>query len=104
MFWTKRSAESALPKRKKQALLKRITPTVSYDDLSDCDLIIEAVFENREIKAKCTQQSEVVISNTAVYASNTSTLPITGLAKASTRPNQFIGLHFFLASRQDAAG
>jgi len=80
---------------KKQALLTRITPTVSYDDLADCDLIIEAVFENREIKAKCTQQSEAVISNTAVYASNTSTLPITGLAKASTRPNQFIGLHFF---------
>jgi len=80
---------------KKQALLTRITPTVSYDDLADCDLVIEAVFENREIKAKCTQQSEVVISNTAVYASNTSTLPITGLAKASTRPNQFIGLHFF---------
>ena len=80
---------------KKQALLERIQPTVSYDDLSDCDLIIEAVFENREIKAKCTQQSEAVISSTAVYASNTSTLPITGLAKASTRPNQFIGLHFF---------
>lgn len=80
---------------KKQALLKRIKPTVSYDDLADCDLIIEAVFENRDIKAKCTQQSEAVISNTVVYASNTSTLPITGLAKASTRPNQFIGLHFF---------
>ncbi|MFP3457300.1 3-hydroxyacyl-CoA dehydrogenase NAD-binding domain-containing protein [Psychrobacter sp. SIMBA_152] len=80
---------------KKQALLERITPTVSYDDLADCDLVIEAVFENREIKAKCTRQSEAVISNTAIYASNTSTLPITGLAKASTRPNQFIGLHFF---------
>ena len=80
---------------KKQALLERITPTVSYGDLVDCDLIIEAVFENREIKGKCTQQSEAVISSTAVYASNTSTLPITGLAKASTRPNQFIGLHFF---------
>tara|TARA_R110002073_G_scaffold82379_1_gene196896 strand:+ start:1563 stop:3752 length:2190 start_codon:yes stop_codon:yes gene_type:complete len=80
---------------KKQALLTRITPTVSYDDLADCDLIIEAVFENREIKAKCTQQSEAVIPSTAIYASNTSTLPITGLAKASTRPHQFIGLHFF---------
>jgi len=80
---------------KKQALLNRIKPTISYDDLSNCDLIIEAVFENREIKAKCTEQSEAVIPNTAVYASNTSTLPITGLAKASTRPNQFIGLHFF---------
>ncbi len=80
---------------KKQALLNRIKPTVSYDDLADCDLVIEAVFENRDIKAKCTQKSEAVIPKNAVYASNTSTLPITGLAKASTRPNQFIGLHFF---------
>ena len=86
----KRSTEE-----KKQALLNRIKPTVSYDDLADCDLVIEAVFENRDIKAKCTQKSEAVIPKNAVYASNTSTLPITGLAKASTRPNQFIGLHFF---------
>ncbi|MGP4953711.1 3-hydroxyacyl-CoA dehydrogenase family protein, partial [Psychrobacter sp. T6-1] len=86
----KRSTED-----KKQALLNRIHPTVSYDDLADCDLIIEAVFENREIKAKCTQQSEAVIPESAVYASNTSTLPITGLAEASKRPQQFIGLHFF---------
>ena len=86
----KRSTED-----KKQALLARIHPTVSYDDLADCDLIIEAVFENRDIKAKCTQQSEAVIPESAVYASNTSTLPITGLAEASKRPQQFIGLHFF---------
>lgn len=80
---------------KKQTLLNRITPTTSYEDLAGCDLVIEAVFENREIKAKCTQQSEAVIAESAVYASNTSTLPITGLAQASTRPKQFIGLHFF---------
>ena len=86
----KRSTED-----KKQALLDRIKPTVSYDDLAECDLIIEAVFENREVKAQCTQQSEAVILESAVYASNTSTLPITGLAKASRRPKQFIGLHFF---------
>lgn len=86
----KRSTEE-----KKQALLARIHPTVFYDDLADCDLVIEAVFENREIKAKCTQQSEAVIPGSAVYASNTSTLPITGLAEASKRPQQFIGLHFF---------
>lgn len=79
----------------KQALLNRIKPTVSYEDLAECDLIIEAVFENPEIKAQCTQQSEAVITKTAVYASNTSTLPITGLASASCRPAQFIGLHFF---------
>ncbi|MFZ3075823.1 MAG: 3-hydroxyacyl-CoA dehydrogenase NAD-binding domain-containing protein [Psychrobacter glacincola] len=80
---------------KKQALLDKIKTTVSYDDLEGCDLIIEAVFEDVDIKAECTRKSEAVISDTAVYASNTSTLPITELAKASTRPSQFIGLHFF---------
>lgn len=82
-------------KEKKEALLGKIKTTVSYDDLEGCDLVIEAVFENREIKAKCTEQSEAVIPESAVYASNTSTLPITSLATASKRPNQFIGLHFF---------
>ena len=80
---------------KKQALLDKIKTTVSYDDLDSCDLIIEAVFEDVDIKADCTRNAEAVISEKAVYASNTSTLPITELAKASTRPNQFIGLHFF---------
>lgn len=80
---------------KKQALLDKINTTVSYDDLEGCDLIIEAVFEDIDIKAECTRNAEAVIPETAVYASNTSTLPITELAKASKRPNQFIGLHFF---------
>lgn len=82
-------------KDKKQALLDLIKTTTFYDDLEGCDLIIEAVFEDVDIKAQCTRQSEAVIPETAVYASNTSTLPITELAKASKRPNQFIGLHFF---------
>lgn len=82
-------------KDKKQALLDLIKITTSYDDLEGCDLIIEAVFEDIDIKAECTRQSEDVIPETAFYASNTSTLPITELAKASKRPNQFIGLHFF---------
>ena len=82
-------------KDKKQALLDLIKTTMSYDDLEGCDLIIEAVFEDIDIKAECTRQSEAVIPETAFYASNTSTLPITELAKASKRPNQFIGLHFF---------
>ena len=80
---------------KRDALLAKITPTVRYEDLQDCDLVIEAVFEDREIKAVCTQKAEAVIAASAVYASNTSTLPITGLAKASARPAHFIGLHFF---------
>lgn len=80
---------------KRDALLAKITPTTSYDDLKGCDLVIEAVFEDRGIKAACTQKSEAVIAADAVYASNTSTLPITGLATASARPANFIGLHFF---------
>ncbi|MDO9004132.1 MAG: 3-hydroxyacyl-CoA dehydrogenase NAD-binding domain-containing protein [Aquabacterium sp.] len=80
---------------KRDALLARIKTTTSYDDLAGCDLVIEAVFEDRAIKAVCTQKAEAVIPATAVYASNTSTLPITGLAQASARPQNFIGLHFF---------
>ena len=80
---------------KKQALLNKIKTTVSYDDLEGCDLIIEAVFEDVDIKAECTRKSEAVIPGNAIYASNTSTLPITELARASKRSSQFIGLHFF---------
>ncbi len=80
---------------KRDALLARIKPTTSYDDLEGCDLVIEAVFEDRAIKAETTKKAEAVIPANAVYASNTSTLPITGLAQASARPANFIGLHFF---------
>jgi len=77
------------------AILARIKPTVSYDELAGADLVIEAVFENRDIKADVTRRSEAVIPKNAVFASNTSTLPISGLAQASKRPAQFIGIHFF---------
>lgn len=80
---------------KADALLALIQPTTEYADLEGCDLIIEAVFENRDIKADVTAKAEAVIAQTAIFASNTSTLPITGLAKASKRPESFIGLHFF---------
>ena len=73
----------------------RITAATDYETLKDADLIIEAVFENREIKADVTAKSEVLLSDDAVYASNTSTLPITGLAEASSRPHNFVGIHFF---------
>jgi 3-hydroxyacyl-CoA dehydrogenase/enoyl-CoA hydratase/3-hydroxybutyryl-CoA epimerase len=76
-------------------ILARIKPTTSYDDLAGADLVIEAVFENREIKADVTEKTEAVIPKNAVFASNTSTLPISGLAQASKRPAQFIGIHFF---------
>ncbi len=80
---------------KGDALLERIVPTDSYDELKDCDLIIEAVFEAEDIKKDVTEKTEAVIGKDIVFASNTSTLPITGLAKNFTRPHQFIGIHFF---------
>jgi 3-hydroxyacyl-CoA dehydrogenase/enoyl-CoA hydratase/3-hydroxybutyryl-CoA epimerase len=80
---------------KRDALLAKITPTTDFALLADCDLVIEAVFEDRAIKADVTKKAEAVLASSAVFASNTSTLPITGLAEASARPNQFIGLHFF---------
>jgi 3-hydroxyacyl-CoA dehydrogenase/enoyl-CoA hydratase/3-hydroxybutyryl-CoA epimerase len=78
-----------------EAVLARIRPTTDYADLAGADLVIEAVFEKREIKAEVTARAEAVIPKNAVFASNTSTLPITGLAQASKRPAQFIGIHFF---------
>ena len=77
------------------ALLARIAPTASVDDLKGCDLIVEAVFEQRELKAAVTKEAEPMLAQGGVFASNTSTLPITGLAKASAAPERFIGLHFF---------
>jgi len=80
---------------KRDAHLAKIKATTSYDELKGCDLIIEAVFEDRAVKAGVTAEAEKQIAASAVFASNTSTLPITGLAKASERPKNFIGLHFF---------
>ena len=79
----------------KEQLLSLITPTVDYKDLEGCDLVIEAVFEDSEVKKSATEQTEAVIAKDAVFASNTSTIPITGLAKNSKRPDNFIGIHFF---------
>ncbi|MES3003971.1 MAG: 3-hydroxyacyl-CoA dehydrogenase NAD-binding domain-containing protein [Pseudomonadota bacterium] len=76
-------------------LLSLITPTDSAADLRGCDLIIEAVFENRELKAKVTKEAEPMLAEGGFFASNTSTLPITGLAKASAHPPKFVGIHFF---------
>ncbi|HCX82619.1 MAG: 3-hydroxyacyl-CoA dehydrogenase [Curvibacter sp. RIFCSPHIGHO2_12_FULL_63_18] len=78
-----------------QAMLDLIHPTGSVADLQGCDLIIEAVFENRELKAKVTQEAEPLLAPGGFFASNTSTLPITGLATASRDAKKFIGIHFF---------
>ena len=78
-----------LAQDKRDETLARVTATPDFGALKDCQLVVEAVFENREVKA------EAALSPDAVFASNTSTLPITGLAEASARPEHFIGLHFF---------
>ncbi len=80
---------------KRDVILARIKATDSDADFDGCDLIIEAVFENRELKAKVSVAAEAAALPDAVIASNTSTLPITGLAQAVSRPEKFIGLHFF---------
>jgi len=77
------------------AVLARINPTSDFALLEGCDLIVEAVFEDTAIKAETTAKAEAIIPAGAVFASNTSTLPISQLAKASKRPDQFIGIHFF---------
>ncbi len=76
-------------------ILDRILDTERASDLSGCDMIIEAVFEDRELKAVVTKEAEAFTEPGALICSNTSTLPITGLAKASRVPDNFIGLHFF---------
>ena len=80
---------------KKAEVLGRITATTDYAALEGCDLIVEAVFEDPAVKAGVTVKAEAVIPADAIFATNTSTLPISDLAKASTRPEQFIGIHFF---------
>ena len=82
-------------KEKVDEILNRITATADYKKLADCDLIIEAVFEDRELKGKVTGMAENIMDSNGVFASNTSTLPITGLAERSIRPDSFIGIHFF---------
>ncbi len=78
-----------------KTILDRIHATGSLADLQGCELIIEAVFENRELKATVTRQAEPLLAPGGFFASNTSTLPISGLAKASVAPDKFIGIHFF---------
>jgi len=80
---------------KKQALLANITPTTEYPKLQGCDLVIEAVFEDMKVKADATKLAEAQLDDSAIFATNTSTLPISDLAKASKNAERFIGIHFF---------
>jgi 3-hydroxyacyl-CoA dehydrogenase / enoyl-CoA hydratase / 3-hydroxybutyryl-CoA epimerase len=91
----KRVDKGQMSAEKQQGVLALITPTASASDLKGCDLIIEAVFEQRELKATVTKEAEPMLADGGFFASNTSTLPISGLAQASRAPQKFVGIHFF---------
>jgi 3-hydroxyacyl-CoA dehydrogenase/enoyl-CoA hydratase/3-hydroxybutyryl-CoA epimerase len=84
-----------MTREKADEVLARITPTESYDDLAGCDLVVEAVFEKQSLKHEVFGEAEKVVEPDALLGSNTSTLPITGLAEGVQRKQDFIGLHFF---------
>jgi len=88
-------ARHKITAEKKAQVLARLTPTTDYAALKGCDLIVEAVFEDPKVKAGVTKKAEAVIGKECIFATNTSTLPISELARASTRPDQYIGIHFF---------
>ena len=79
----------------RDALLARIRATSDYGALRDCNLVVEAVFEDRKVKAGAIAAAEAAIGEGAIFGSNTSTLPISSLAEMSKRPGHFIGIHFF---------
>ncbi len=88
----KRGSES---ESNKAAVLERILATDDYSQLQGCDLIIEAVFENMELKSRVIQEAEQYLVEGGIFASNTSTLPISQLSEASNNAENFIGIHFF---------
>lgn len=91
----KKVARGQMLTGQREAILARIHTSENDADLAGCDLVIEAVFEDRELKAKVSSAAQTVVGAQAVIASNTSTLPITGLARAVPDQSKFIGLHFF---------
>jgi 3-hydroxyacyl-CoA dehydrogenase/enoyl-CoA hydratase/3-hydroxybutyryl-CoA epimerase len=92
---TKAMQKGRATQEQKDKLLSLITPTADYADFDGCDLVVEAVFEDSSVKKAATESAEEVIKSTAIFASNTSTIPITDLAKNSKRAKNFIGIHFF---------
>ena len=94
-YMDKGIARKKATEEKKEAVLGLINATTDLNALKGCDLIVEAVFEDVGVKAEMTKKVEAIIGDDAIFATNTSTLPITELAKASVRPDQFIGIHFF---------
>ncbi|WP_100641428.1 3-hydroxyacyl-CoA dehydrogenase NAD-binding domain-containing protein [Marinobacter salexigens] len=91
----KQVSRGRMTEEKKAEILGRIKATDSASDLEGCDMVIEAVFEDSDLKAKVTAEAEPKLVSNGIFASNTSTIPITQLAEASAKPENFIGLHFF---------
>jgi len=92
---TKQVSRGRMTEEKKAEILGRIMATASAEDLEGCDLVIEAVFEDSDLKAKVTAEAEPRLVKNGIFASNTSTIPITQLAEASAKPENYIGQHFF---------
>ena len=91
----KQVSRGKMSQEKADGILSLITPSTDYSQIKGADIVVEAVFEDTELKAKVTKMAEEHLADTAVMGSNTSTLPITGLAEASVRPENYIGVHFF---------
>jgi len=91
----KRVSKGKMTPDKMAEILARVTPVTDVADLAGCDFVIEAVFEDVGIKAEMTKKVEAVLGPDVIFGSNTSTLPITGLAKAWSKQENFIGVHFF---------
>lgn len=79
----------------KDATMRRLKGTTKLDDLADCDIVIEAIIENAELKKETYAALDKIVKKEAIFASNTSSLTITELSMATARPKQFVGLHFF---------
>lgn len=94
-YFAKGVKRGKLSEEKAGKLADLITPSADYTLLKDVDLVVEAVFENSELKHKITKMAEEHMPEDAIFGSNTSTIPITSLAEASSRPDQFVGIHFF---------
>jgi 3-hydroxyacyl-CoA dehydrogenase/enoyl-CoA hydratase/3-hydroxybutyryl-CoA epimerase len=92
---TDRVNKGRMKSAERDALLEKITPSGDYGALKDCDLVVEAVFEDRKVKADVIAKVQAVIRDDAIFASNTSTLPISSLASEFKDPQRFIGIHFF---------
>jgi 3-hydroxyacyl-CoA dehydrogenase/enoyl-CoA hydratase/3-hydroxybutyryl-CoA epimerase len=86
---------AAITKVQAEQILQRVTTTDESEEFQDCDLVVEAVFENENVKGKVTREAEVFLDKYAIFGTNTVSIPISKLAKSSSRPGNYVGLHFF---------